>query len=546
MNLGSSQDADKYFQQAVSIYRLTQNRPGEVISLRYLGLLNYKLRRVEDAIGYLNQATKISDSLRVNLQDGYKVSLFQGQVNDYKLLATAHMEQGNMADSLIATERGRARAFLDLIAQKQNSKISTDAVDIQQIQNQAKSRQATIVSYSVLPDWNTDLEKSHKLLIHVVTPEGKLIAREVSLPKNVDLQGLIRSNRASLERSGDSSRGTLLMELKEGMTVRLNDDPTDQPPNRKIVSIDRGKQEVTLENENGIRDIVKSDQIAHINSNVKPYLRQLHELLIEPVADLLPTSERSPIIFIPDGVLYEVPFAALQDAKNFYLIDSHTISVSPSIAVLSQTAQLQQRPISKLANTIVVGNPDFTRQQEYRDLKPLKYSEEEANMIGQLLGSSPFIGSAATKAALLPKLPSARIIHFATHGVPDLNNGINSAIVLAGTANDSGFLNAKEVISMKLSADLVVLSACETGLGKITGDGVIGLSRSFIAAGTNTVVVSLWSVNDKSTAVLMSNFYQELAAGRSKAQALRNAMLKTKAKYFNPYFWSGMTLIGEP
>jgi CHAT domain-containing protein len=163
-----------------------------------------------------------------------------------------------------------------------------------------------------------------------------------------------------------------------------------------------------------------------------------------------------------------------------------------------------------------------------------------------LLGSRLFLGTEATKTAILPLLPSARILHFATHGVPDQNKGLNSAIVLTGTANDSGFLTAEEVVKMKLNADLVVLSACDTGLGKITSDGVIGLSRSFIAAGSSSVIVSLWSVNDESTSFLMTTFYQELETGQNKAQALRNAMLKTRAKYPNPYFWSGMSLIGEP
>jgi CHAT domain-containing protein len=140
---------------------------------------------------------------------------------------------------------------------------------------------------------------------------------------------------------------------------------------------------------------------------------------------------------------------------------------------------------------------------------------------------------------------SSRIIHFATHGSFDPERGIGSWIALTPSGDDDGFLTAEEIFDLKLNAGLVVLSACDTGRGKITGDGVIGLSRSFISAGVPSVLVSLWKVNDTATAYLMHEFYQNWQQGHNKAQALRQAMLTTMQQYPGVENWAAFTLIGE-
>ena len=142
-------------------------------------------------------------------------------------------------------------------------------------------------------------------------------------------------------------------------------------------------------------------------------------------------------------------------------------------------------------------------------------------------------------------MPKARIIHLATHGLLDDVRGIGSAIVLTPEGNDDGLLKAEQILDLKLNAELAVLSACDTGRGKITGDGVIGLSRSLISAGTPSVIVSLWSVPDAPTASLMTEFYQNLQNNSDKAQALRQAMLTTLKQHPNPQNWAAFTLIGE-
>lgn len=190
-------------------------------------------------------------------------------------------------------------------------------------------------------------------------------------------------------------------------------------------------------------------------------------------------------------------------------------------------------------------------------LDPLPNSEIEAIEIAQLLNTQPLIGSQATKTTVMQRIENARIIHLATHGLlEDFRGfGVPGAIALApdslskggtgGGEAGNGLLTAEEILNLNLSAELVVLSACDTGRGRITGDGVIGLSRSLISAGVPSVIVSLWAVPDAPTADLMTEFYQNLQKNPDKAQALRQAMLTMMKQNPNPRAWAAFTVVGE-
>jgi CHAT domain-containing protein len=182
-----------------------------------------------------------------------------------------------------------------------------------------------------------------------------------------------------------------------------------------------------------------------------------------------------------------------------------------------------------------------------RQLPALPGSEREAITIAQLLNTKPITGSQATKASIVQQMLKARIIHLATHGLlNEVKRGdLPGAIALAPSGNDDGLLTSSEILDLKLNAELVVLSACNTGRGKLTGDGVVGLSRALISAGVPSILVSLWPVPDDSTAELMAEFYRQLQLNPNKAQALRQAMLMTMKMHPNPQDWGAFTLIGE-
>jgi CHAT domain-containing protein len=143
-------------------------------------------------------------------------------------------------------------------------------------------------------------------------------------------------------------------------------------------------------------------------------------------------------------------------------------------------------------------------------------------------------------------MPRASLIHLATHGLLDDFPGLGmpGAIALAPTAEADGLLTTEEILDLKLQAELVVLSACNTGRGTITGDGVLGLSRALLSAGAPRVLVSLWAVPDAPTAALMTEFYQNQQKRLDPAAALRQAMLTTMRQYPNPSDWAAFTLVG--
>ena len=306
------------------------------------------------------------------------------------------------------------------------------------------------------------------------------------------------------------------------------------------------------------------------------YLKDYYRLLIQPIAQWLPApqdraSDHPPaLIFIPHRHLFTVPFAGLVNPDtNTSLIEHYTVQVAPSIQVLGlthhQRQQLAQRQERDPA--LVVGNPTMPtvvlkppkpsqtdnatppKLPEPQQLKPLPGAEEEAKKVAALLNTTPLLGPAAQKATVLKRLSQARLVHLATHGILDEIVGLQlpGAIALAPDGIDApldGLLTTSELINLTLQAELVVLSCCNTGLGTITGDGVIGLARTLITAGVPSAVVSLWPVPDQATSHLMTQFYEHRRT-LNNAQALRRAMLETKDSTSDYRSWAGFILIGE-
>jgi CHAT domain-containing protein/tetratricopeptide (TPR) repeat protein len=306
-------------------------------------------------------------------------------------------------------------------------------------------------------------------------------------------------------------------------------------------------------------------------------LRQFHRLLIEPVEDLLPAQEGARLLIVPQGALFVVPFPALEDRAGSPVVARYSVSVTPSIQTLALTS-LRKQAAREPGAALIVGNPLMpiyapAPGRPPLDIGPLPGAEAEAKAIAALLNVSPLTGAAATKSAVMGQARSARFVHLATHGILDDVTGegqrsVNphlremtgaqmeqregggqktpGMLALAPGGGDSGMLMADEIAQSTIGAELVVLSACDSGRGAINDDGVIGLSRAWMAAGAPSVVVSLWSIPDEPTRDLMVEFYRRLAGGSGKAEALRGAMLATRAQYPSPVNWSAFVLLGEP
>lgn len=516
-SLGNYEQALNHFNQGLAITQETKDRRNEGIALSNLGAALFKSGKLAEAEGKLRQAIAVRETLRPGLLDQDKVSILDTQAKTYKLLQKLLITQNKPNEALEVAEQGRARAFVELLQERFSSKLLTtlklQSPTLQKIKQVAKDQKATLVQYSIINDdfqvGNKQETRESELFVWVIKPTGEITFR------SIDLKPLAQKN-TSLPDLVDNARSSIGVFRGRGNTL--------------------------------VPRVASADSQ---NNN----LQQLYQLLIQPIANLLPTDPNSRVIFIPQQSLFLAPFPALQNAQGKYLIAQHTILTAPSIQVLALTHQEQKKvKQADLKDVVVVGNPAPMPSvgDPPQFLADLPGAEQEAKAIAQVLHTKAIIGDKATETAMMAELPKARIIHLATHGILDEDQGLSSAIALAPSKTDDGLITAAEILNkLNLNAELAVLSACDTGRGKITGDGVIGLSRSLISAGVPSVIVSLWAVPDAPTATLMKEFYQlqhntsTQVQQLDKAQALRQAMLTTMKQHPDPRDWAAFTLIGE-
>jgi hypothetical protein len=270
-----------------------------------------------------------------------------------------------------------------------------------------------------------------------------------------------------------------------------------------------------------------------------------------PIADiLLPPTIRNALlgvrhlVIVANGVIATNPFAAFPLAGNEMLIDRMSVTVSAGLFDLDQMIRPWEG-LDEYLDLLVVGDPRVPASPEWR-VPPLPGAEQEARMLAGRVAADPLLGEAATKAAVMGRMRSVRMLYFAAHGVSDPRAPLTGGfLMLAGPSPEEAFLTAGEVQQMRLRANLVVLSACQSGLGFNHDGGVIGLARSFQKAGVPRVVMSLWSVSDEATLYLMDRF-QLAAMVHVPAEALRLAMLDARKKFPDPALWAAFTLFGTP
>lgn len=255
------------------------------------------------------------------------------------------------------------------------------------------------------------------------------------------------------------------------------------------------------------------------------YLRKLHEKLVEPLEKFF--GERN-LVVVPVGTLHYVPFHALTSGEN-YLIQTREVVYSPSATVWQFLAS---KPTRKLKTALLIGYAD--------ERIPLVNAEIES-LHGIFRQSKSYTGERATFAAFTKNAANYDVLHFACHGNFRPENPLFSSLHLA-----DGWVTVRDICSQNLKAEIVTLSACETGLNKIfAGDEILGLARGFLSAGASSLVLSLWTVNDEAATVLMKNFYAELQTGVTAAEALRIAQCNFIERGLHPYFWSPFALIGR-
>jgi CHAT domain-containing protein len=290
-------------------------------------------------------------------------------------------------------------------------------------------------------------------------------------------------------------------------------------------------------------EYVKSFASVLLNAT-QTHFQELYKLLVDPIRQSLTGGH---LVISPHGILHHLPFHALFDGRQ-YLIDEFTVSYAPSASVYALcqarsaagAGSLVCEPMvresmvgeSIVRESLVLGVPDPT----------VPFVQDEVEAVAACLPNSEvFLGQSATAERLRQKGPGSRFIHIATHGYFRRDNPMFSGIRLGDS-----YLSLYDLYQLKLPAELVALSGCSTGLNVVAaGDELMGLARGLIHAGAETSMLTLWDVEDESSAQLMKLFYSHLARGHSKAVALQQAMQRVKAERPHPYYWAPFILVGK-
>ena len=271
-------------------------------------------------------------------------------------------------------------------------------------------------------------------------------------------------------------------------------------------------------------------------------------MIIAPVTQLLDETE---IIIVPDRSLFKVPFAALEDESGKFLSENFRIRIVPSLTILKL---IQDSPADYHSQTgaLIVGDPDVG-EVLYKGRRetpiPLPCAREEAEMIGGLLGVQPLLQKQATKQAVLQRIHSVSLIHFAAHGDAERGEIVLTPQIPTDSKlpqEEDYLLTMTEISQVRLRAKLVVLSCCHSAHRQTRAEGVVGIARAFLGSGARSVLVALWAIEDRATKQFMCHFYEHLVRGESASESLHQTMKWMRSNSFSKVGqWAPFLLIGD-
>jgi CHAT domain-containing protein/Tfp pilus assembly protein PilF len=546
------------------------------VSLAFLrrAFLRRDQGRLQDALADVEQAVQGVESSRRNVPgDRLRIGFSAAKRTYYDLAIDVLLQLDRSfpgkyrAQALEVSERARARGLLDLLAEGRidvseglapelRQKEETLSYNVSQVQLALRSGNSRPERIRTLQEELRQLDQQREQLDLEIRAKNRRYADvRDPIPLKLDqIQALLDDQTALLEYALGENRSTLFLVTRGGISVY--ELPAAGEINQRVQRL-----RPALERESLFTRQAYLDQAF-----------QLYRDLLEPAAGAL--EDKPNLVIVPDGALYYVPFEALlvepAEGRSYrdlpYLLRRHSIAYVPSASVLAglreprqESVPVDRKQLVAFAPFATAGNPIARRavssppDANRWSFDPLPASlKEVSEIVGLYPGAAvSIVGRDANEASVAhnPTVAGARLLHFATHARIDELHPESSALVLAEQAGEDGFLQVHEIFNLKLSADLAVLSACQTALGKeVTGEGLVGLSRAFFYAGVPSLVVSLWNVIDGPTPDLMLAFYKELGRQQEKAKALQAAKLSMidRGTYAHPSYWAPFVLLGEP
>jgi CHAT domain-containing protein/tetratricopeptide (TPR) repeat protein len=589
---GNRKEALAYFQQALSIFQETGDRAGEANTRQNIAIVLLREGDSIDAETEIQKVIDLSETVRTELiSDELRTSFFIKAEEAYRFailnLLNRFFQSKDPKDVIRAfnlNERRRSRTLLDLVAGHISSvSDTTDRTELGMPSriDDIRSKIMQIQQFLLLDMGDTsdpwqawrrsklqaerDRLEAEFLLqrdtIQTRKPRCSSINRPDLVTHDEILSELLDPNTALLEYFISDPFSCLWVITKQYQAVyRLLPRTTLEPLIRSFIQGLNSPEALPLSN-------------AYV----------LYQMLIQAAESIIKGKR---LVIVADDILSYLPFSVLltefvnpnqslneivgKDLQLPYLIRNHPISYIPSVSVLKELRRIKKETpgiwkgdLLAIADPLLPATNDtsskavpFPESFPRGPLTALPGTRREVQAIASLFDTSRciiLIGSDATKKKILTSgVANYRYVHFATHALVTDDQPDLSGLLLSADIGKTCFLTPFDIVDLDLSADMVVLSACNTGKGKlVNGEGVLGLSRAFLAAGANTVVVSLWRVEDESTALLMRFFYETLTdptnPSYDKAKAMQQAQLKLMAdpQWSHPNFWAPFVVIGD-
>jgi CHAT domain-containing protein len=486
------------------------------------------LGRTEEAFAAARESVRYVEDLRADLGDSsLRSGFFEGKQGIYYYAINLALQAQHPEEAFSLAERSRSRTFLDLLgSQTTLSKGRTRALVDEEVRLRARLAEAKADAQ----EGSDSAESSRaRAQLEALDRDYRAFLDRVK-KENLEQASLMAVEPVTLaEIQGLLPEGTTLLEYhvaENSVVVWVVD-----RQRFKVVRVPGDRQSLVNQVRRFRTAITKLAPIGEIQTQAQALYRRL----LEPArAEIL----GSRLVIVPHGVLHYLPFPALRTSAGKWVVEDYALSTLPSASVLRY---LTDKGTGASSRALVMGNPDLGV-----DLA-LPWAEREARMVGQREpGATVLVRRDATEAEAKKLLESVGLIHFATHGELNENDPLSSAVLLVPGGGEDGRLEVREVFGLDLHARLVVLSACETGLGKLSrGDEIVGLQRAFLYAGTPAVVTTLWKVDDRASYELVRAFYNRLA-GAGPVEALRQAQIETMVTFPHPYSWAAFGLSGAP
>jgi CHAT domain-containing protein/tetratricopeptide (TPR) repeat protein len=567
--LGNNEKAIEYCEDALKAIADKPLLESKWRAYYYLGKA-YEAKGIEDtAVEEYEKAIQIIEDIRaVITEDTQKASFIANKMDVYERMISLLFNRGEFAKALYYCERAKARAFLDLlggaeIGGQKKLEVTTQqlireqhraSIQVSNFQSEGALKLSELDKFYPTDESTTLVERLSK-----VVQEQQQIATSLRLanPEEAFMRNITPLNAEQIQAL--LPEDTVILEYYLGKEIALAFAITQNRVVSKILPLN--SVQITRRVERFRQRVNTSLNTLQFQS-FQEVSSDLYKGLIAPVESELEGKTR--ICIVPHGILHHLPFSALivtpdnrediEFSPPEFLIQKYMLFYSPSASVLQYACNKNPHQMESI---LAFGNPKYPEGWQ-----TLKESEAEAEEIAKQFNREPLIGEEAKEQIAKRDSSNVDVLHFATHGVLNQQFPLESKILLSKGDEEDGNLTVAEVFNLDLHAYLVALSACETGKaqsyiskGKFpAGDDLVGLSRAFIYAGTPSVIATLWQVNDKSTRLLMEQFYKELKdmkpSERDKAKALQNAQIALLhsvegSQYRHPFFWAPFILVGD-